>query len=100
MKLQQLYSTTTDDYVKHNNNNTTYWPIVRNIYWVSILEEDTKMWNVSNVVDFTMARIVAWGIWKVIVVITNLPLAHLVTLGLVIALMCILVKVAQDAFKR
>jgi len=47
-----------------------------------------------------MARIVAWGIWKVIVVITNLPLAHLVTLGLVIALMCILVKVAQDAFKR
>lgn len=58
------------------------------------------MWNLDNVIDSAMAHVVAWGIWKVIVVIVNLPLAHLVTLGLVIALMCILVKVAQDAFKR
>lgn len=58
------------------------------------------MWNVNTVVDMAMAQVVAWGVWKVILVIVNLPLAHLVTLGLVIALMCILVKVAQDAFKR
>lgn len=53
-----------------------------------------------DVVDFCIARAVAAGMWQAFVMLISLPVSKIVIIGVVVALMCVCIKMMQNLFKQ